>query len=143
MPASPSKRDEVAERRAKALRLRASGLSYEAIAQQCGHKTAAAACQDVTRALADRQALLKREAAFYVELELERIEGIQRQLELLLRQEQGADGKLRITDRMLRLSQRRAALLGLDAHGIQRPAQHEDELAKARRRRDEKLRRLG
>jgi hypothetical protein len=143
MPASAAKQNEVAQRRAKALRLRATGLGYEEIAQQCGLKTAAAACQDVTRALKDRKTLLEREAAYYVELEQERLDTLQRTLELAIRQTPDTDEKMKIVDRLMRLSQRRGTLLGFDARGVQRPAQYEDELAKARRRRDEKLRGLG
>lgn len=141
MPASAGKQAEVRARRARALRMKAAGATYESIAEACGHKSAAAACMDVTRALADQKTLLDREAVFFVVLEHERLETLQRTLELAMRQTQDTDAKLRIADRLLRLSARRASMHGFDANGVPRPVQAEDELAKARRRRDQKLRR--
>jgi 5-methylcytosine-specific restriction endonuclease McrA len=51
MPASKVQRAEVAERRAKAVALRAAGATWAEVAAACGHKTPAAAAQDVSRGL--------------------------------------------------------------------------------------------
>ena len=113
-------RADVAERRARALQLRAAGLSYQAIADQLGYSSRRAAAQDVTRALADRQGLLDTQSALFVSLELERLDSLERAVQGVMRQA-AADGErsivLRAADRLLRIAERRAALLGLDASG--------------------------
>lgn len=139
MPASATKREAVAARRAKALRLRAAGSSYEAIAEQCGLKSAAAACTDVQRALKDRQSLLDQEASWFLALEMERLETVQRTMELALRQAQDAQLQIQITDRLLRISARRAAMLGLDVTNGAAPPKPETKLDELKARRDRKL----
>ena len=113
-------RAEVAERRAKALQLRAAGLTYQAIADQLGYTSRRVAAQDVTRALQDRQGLLDTQATLFVSLELERLDSLERAVQTVMRQA-SADGErsivLRAADRLLRIAERRAALLGLDAGG--------------------------
>ena len=113
-------RAEVAERRAKALQLRAAGLTYQAIADQLGYTSRRVAAQDVTRALQDRQGLLDTQATLFVPLELERLDSLERAVQTVMRQA-SADGErsivLRAADRLLRIAERRAALLGLDAGG--------------------------
>lgn len=133
----------VTERRSKVLRLRASGLSYEAIAQQVGLPSANAAIKDASRALDDRQALLDREAARFIVLEMERLETLQRSMETLLRtaaMQQNQALVLAAVDRLLRISQRRARMLGLDADYGPRKPKPKTQLDELRERR---LRRRG
>jgi len=138
MPASASKMQQVRERRLKALRLRAAGATYEAIAKACGLKSAAAACVDVTRALADTKLLLDKEAAWYTVLEQERLDLMQRTIEDALRSAAGNPQlQMQLTDRLLRISQRRTRMLGLDAKEGQEQPQ-ESPLDELRRRRDRK-----
>jgi hypothetical protein len=120
VPASRSKQAEVAARRARALSLRAAGLTYQAIADELGHRSAQAACVDVSRALDARKGLLGGQADLFVTLELERLDSLERAVQTVLRQA-SADGDrsmvLRAADRLVRVSERRAKLLGLDAGG--------------------------
>lgn len=120
MPASQSKQAEVAERRARALQLRAAGMHYQAIASELGYRTRGAAAQDVTRALKDRQGLLDTQTALFATLELERLDSLERAVQTVMRQASAAGEPslvLRAADRLLRIAERRAALLGLDADG--------------------------
>lgn len=129
--------EEVRQRRLKALRLRAAGLSYEAVAEQCGHKSASAAAVDVRRALRDRKVFLDHEATLFRALEMERLETIQRTLETELRQAADTPQKLAVADRLLRLSARRQAVLGVDvaSGAAPRPANPFDELSRRRQQR--------
>jgi hypothetical protein len=106
----------VAERRAIALQLRAAGASYQQIADQLGHKSASNAVQDVTRALE----VLARQGrrtppGITLALELERLDTAERAVNQI-RANARADPELalRAVDRILRISDRRARLLGLD-----------------------------
>jgi hypothetical protein len=120
VPASRAKREEVAARRTRALQLRAAGVPYQAIADELGHTSKGAAAVDVTRALRDRQDLLDGQRDLFVTLELERLDSLERAVQAVLRQA-SADGEksivLRASDRLLRIAERRAKLLGLDAGG--------------------------
>ena len=148
-PKTSPRRVAVAERRAKATRLRAQGLTYQQIAAQLGYKTAANAIQDVQRYLASTA----REATDEVRaIEVQRLDQalvellqIQNEITKVLRKKHVVvshghivlddtgtpledDGValtalthlMAVIDRRIRIMERRAKLLGLDA-----PTKHE------------------
>ena len=98
-----------AECRARALELRKNGLTYEAIAQELGislqyaHKT-------VSQALAALEKANAEEARHVRTLELERLETL-----FLKAFTRARKGDLGAIDRVLRIMERKAKLLGLDA----------------------------
>jgi len=107
----------VAARRARALQLRAQGLTYAQIAADLGHRTASAACQDVTRALAARKGWLDEQAALFVTLEVERLDVALQRIEAVIAAAVAEGDQLmvlRAVDRQVRVSERRGRLLGLD-----------------------------
>jgi hypothetical protein len=129
MPASDREQRKVAARRAKVLELRAAGATFETIAEQCGHKTAAAAAQDFTRALGSRKEVLDSQVDLFLTLELERLDGLDRVVRASM-EEAGEAGEhllvLRCTDRLLRISEHRSNLLRLTrALPLGRPATDE------------------
>lgn len=121
-----------AERRAKALTLRVSGLTYEQIADQLGYAGRAAAYVDIERALTQRKRDQQAAADLAAPLELERLDTMERAAWAVLRRQhtlvsQGRvikddagrpmqdDGPtLDAIDRLLKIQVRRAKLLGLD-----------------------------
>jgi hypothetical protein len=131
------RRAQVAERRTRCIELRAEGKSWQQIADELGYKSRGAACQDARRALEDR---LKREDVAVDGLrtiELEQLDALQRKAwEVLERphltvsngkvvrvrnESTGQEITLRddgptlaAIDRLLRISERRARLLGMD-----------------------------
>lgn len=128
------RRVNVALRRAQALQLRADGLTHEEIAQQLNYKTRAALTQDLQRAML---AVVAEPAEEVRALELARLDMLwRRAMEVLVRQHVTVshgkvvqlngeplldDGPvLAAIDRLLRIQERRAKLLGLDA-----PTRHE------------------
>lgn len=117
MSASVRKQAQVAERRAKALAMRAAGATFQQIADNVeGYKSAGAACQDVQRALDARAAELSRTAANAVTLELERLDTIDRACNVVMNNAQSRNDPvlvLRAADRVMRISDRRAVLLAL------------------------------
>jgi len=139
---------EVAARRGRVLELRAAGLTYAQIAAQEGHRTAAAAVQDATRALQARKGVLYEQAGLFVALESERLDGLQRHVETVIAAAE-AEGDhlmvLRGVDRLVRVSERRGTLLGMDLARVRdkppaakpRAADDIDEIAarRAKRRR--------
>jgi hypothetical protein len=142
VPASRSKQEQVAARRQRALQLRAAGLTYQAISDELGYPGRGAAAQDVTRALKDRQGLLTAQAAVFVTLELERLDGLERAVQTVLRQASGEGEKslvLRASDRLLRIAERRAALLGLDVRSKAEQEASASPLDELRARREFKL----
>lgn len=139
VPASKEQQQKTAERRYRALRLRAQGASYEDIAKALGLASARAAAMDVLRALDDRQELLDRESARFIALEMERLETMSLSVErVIVRATNAQDDALILAanDRLLRISQRRARLLGLDREvtGKPQPQTDMDELRKRRER---------
>ena len=127
--ASP-RRIAVAERRGKALRLRAAGRTYDEITQALGYSTRSACIQDIQRALA---ATVAEPAAELRTLELERLDkALAVAFEVLTtrhlahsngrvvlhpetRQPLRDDGpRLNAIDRIVRVSESRRKLLGLD-----------------------------
>lgn len=123
------RRVAVAERRAKAVRLRAAGLGYEEIARQVGLKSADLARVDVHRALA---ALRTEPAEEMRALESERLDFLWRTVMQVLSRThyvvsngkvmhlngepmRDDDPALRAVAALLQIQQRRAKLHGLDA----------------------------
>jgi hypothetical protein len=95
---------------AQALELRKAGASYDQIAAQLGYAQKSGAHHAVKRALSS---VLKRRdetAEEMRELELERLDTIQLGIWAQARQ-----GNFQAIDRILRVMERRAAMLGLDA----------------------------
>lgn len=124
----------VAERRSEAIKMRRDGVRYEDIAAALGYNSRGAAVQDVQRALAT---MVSEPAEELRALELQRLDAMwQAALEVLVREHiTVSNGKvvtlngepikddgpvLNAIDRLLRIQERRAKLLGLDA-----PAKHE------------------
>ncbi len=106
---------EIAERRRKALDLRKAGASYDAIAQQLRLSGSGSAYKIVQAAL---KATYREPADDVRKLELERLDRLT--LALWSRAQQGETEAI---DRVLKLMDRRAKLLGLDA-----PAKSESEV---------------
>jgi len=146
MPASAREQAVVAERRARVLAMRAAGATFQQIAdQEPDLSSAAAACMDVKRALAARGADLAKLADHAITLELERLDGLERAAQMIMRQAVNGplpDPKLalRAIDRLQRISVSRRRLLGLDqaqrsGDGEERQAGFIDEIAARRDRR--------
>jgi hypothetical protein len=126
-PKTSPRRIAVAQRRAQALKLRLTGARYDDIAAQLGYSTRAAAIQDVQRALV---ASVHEPAEELRALEVQRLDMLwQTALRVLTRQHVTvSNGKvvhldgtpvkddgpiLAAIDRLLRIQERRAKLLGL------------------------------
>ncbi|OLT12278.1 hypothetical protein BJF78_24780 [Pseudonocardia sp. CNS-139] len=121
---------DTAERDAEACRLRSSGYTYAQIAAQIGYTDASNARRAVQRALAE---VVQEPAQELIQLELDRLDALARQAHAVLDREHlvasagrlvlGPDGLplrddmpvLAAVDRLLRIQERRARLLGLDA----------------------------
>jgi hypothetical protein len=101
------KRIAAAERQARAITLRKAGLGYAAIAQQCGYAGPSGAYAAVMTAL---RAVTREPAAELRDLELARLDELLQGLWLDARK-----GNVQKIDRVLKIMQRRADLLGLDA----------------------------
>jgi hypothetical protein len=143
MPADPLTQATVAARRAQVLTARAAGFTFDQIADTVAGVTGPKmAASDLKKALADTEALRVAggETAAASVLELARLDQLARAVEGVMRRAAAetddprqADRVLRAADRLLLISERRSALLGLDSAGQPRPAAAEDELAKRRR----------
>lgn len=107
--AQPGKAQEIAERRVKAFNLRKAGATYRDIAKQL-EVTHATIVQDIKAVMKELQKTQLEEAADYRSLELERLDAMQVQL-----WPQANKGNHGAVDRVLRIMERRAKLLGLDA----------------------------
>lgn len=107
--AHPGKAEAAAERRLKALQLRMAGASYRAIAGQL-NISLAQAHEDVQRELEGIAEKSQAEAAHVRTLELERLDAMTMAIWQQVRQ--GNQGAI---DRALRVMERRAKLLGIDA----------------------------
>lgn len=106
---------QTAEREREAIGLRAAGLSYDAIAEKVGYANRSLAYKAVIRVL-DRWRVETREDACVVrDLEVERLDSL-----LAGVWQRAAQGEPAAIDRVLKIMDRRARLLGLDA-----PAQHD------------------
>lgn len=112
-PSKTSKgRIDVAKRRAEALELRRAGLTFQDIADRLGYKHRSAAHKDVQRAL---EKLIFEPAQDVLALELSRLDALTQTLWAQARR-----GDLQAIDRIVKLMNRRAKYLGLDA-----PERHE------------------
>lgn len=100
---------EAQERRAKAVQLRRMGWSYTRIAAQLG-MTRSSVHKAVTKALTETQKALDLEADILRTQELERLDELQSYIWI-----EASKGNLKAVDRVLKVIERRARLLGLDA----------------------------
>ncbi len=104
---SQLKRVKAHDRQLMALKLRKAGITYEDIAAQLGYKSAVGAYHAVTAAL---RVTLQEPADEVRKLELERLDAM-----LLAIWQRVTKGDYGAIDRALRVIERRAKLLGLDA----------------------------
>ena len=111
MPRNRSKRDakrvSLAERRAKALQLRIGGATLDAIASTLGYAQRANAMRDIDKAI---DSITRPDALSLVKVEMERLDAMQLSIWL-----KAKAGDFNAIDRLLKIMQRRAKLLGLDA----------------------------
>ncbi|MCP4099159.1 MAG: hypothetical protein GY748_23295 [Planctomycetaceae bacterium] len=108
--ASPKgSRAKAAERRNQSLELRKAGASYRSIGRQLGI-SAPQAHRDVAKSIAELKKLGEENAQAVRELEVQRLDAM-----LLGLWPQARTGHQGSVDRVLRIMQRRASLLGLDA----------------------------
>jgi hypothetical protein len=145
VPASQIKQQEVAARRAKALAMRAAGATFSMIAKECKHKTPAAAAQDVARALKERQKLDEGQRPLSGVLEEERLDSVQRIVEVTLRRASTAqDGPLvlKAAGRLLDIGKRREQLGAVHA-AEEKPAPQVSPIDELLDRRDRKRAQLG
>lgn len=161
MTASRLKQAEVADRRRRLLAALASGMTVEQIASQDPSAEGSAwvatfagspgrVAQEARRALEAAAAADAEIADRYVTLELERLSAAERRVnQIMLRAVNAQDGNLalRAVDRIIRLGERRAALLNLDAGRDRRNPtgpvtdhDSDDDLAKRRAARRSKAR---
>jgi hypothetical protein len=98
---------EIAERRRRALDLRKAGATYDAIAREMGLSGSGAAFKIVKNAL---KATYREPAEDVRKLELERLDRL-----TLALWKRAQNGESEAIDRVLKLMDRRAKLLGLDA----------------------------
>lgn len=152
-------KDDIVRRQARLLSLRAAGLSLAQIARQEAEETGApprtaeAVAEDIQAALEERKAA-DGARGFQIALEVERLDAIQRIMETVLRGSQGgrcgACGRggdpglaIKASQTLLRIGERRANLVGLDAKYGTEPEKAPDKLDELRARRDAKMRDLG
>lgn len=109
-PPHPGEPERITARRVKALELRKTGMHYRAIAAACGVsvETAYADVQAELRALRDATVKTAEEVK---ELELRRCDQLLRDLH----SKKGNKGQARVATAIVRVMERRAKLLGLDA----------------------------
>lgn len=103
-----------AERRAKAVEYRKAGMSYTTIADRLGYNSRQAAHWNVHRALEEIADKTSEDARDMRTLECERLDSLQLQLWGNLRQPGSTGVDLQVVDRLLKIQERRAKLLGLD-----------------------------
>lgn len=139
MPASRAKRANTAKRRSEAIALRMAGQTFEQIAQTLGYPSRGAACQDITRALETAVVEQARSVEAYREEELQRLDALLAEAWGVLKRPHltvshgrviydDATGQpilddsptLSAIDRILKIQERKAKFLGLDA-----PQRHE------------------
>ena len=112
MPESETSARKVtgAERARQAVELRKAGASYDEIARQCGYRSRSGAYKAVSGALRDLVAKTSLAADELRELETIRLDALNDAL-----WSRALAGELPAIDRVIRLMERRAKLLGLDA----------------------------
>lgn len=152
--------EELSRRRARVLSLRAAGLSPAQIARQEAEETGdppRAASQitgDIRAAITERRESGDGERAMQIALEVERLDAVQRIMETVLRGSQGgrcnACGRggdpglaIKASQTLLRVGERRASLVGLDAKFGTEPTEPPNKLDELRAARDRKLRSMG
>ena len=99
---------KVAERRLQAIALRRSGLNYRDIGRHLG-VSRTQAYNDVMHALDELNKLTLEATKIHQTLELDRLDGLMAAI-----WEQAQEGSLAAVDRVLKIMDRRAKLLGLD-----------------------------
>lgn len=110
---NPPTRDVNAVQRVElAVKLRATKMTYEAIARQCGYSNASACRKAVMREL-DR-CVVKNVEALRSE-ELDSLERLEAECWKILYNKERERGQLFAVDRILAIKERRAKLVGLDA----------------------------
>lgn len=107
--ANPGNTEQIAERRVKAFDLRKKGKNYREIAKELSVSPATIVL-DVKAVMKELQKDQLREAADYKALELDRLETLQ-----AVMWNDAENGDQGAVDRVLRIMERRAKLLGLDA----------------------------
>jgi hypothetical protein len=106
----PAHQVPVTERRRAAVQLKIQGKSWQEIADLLGYDSKGSACGDVRRALENAVKALSIPLEEYRQLELDRLDVMQDALWPKV-----LEGDTRAIDTALRLMDRRARLLGLDA----------------------------
>lgn len=133
MGASKAQRAATAKRRAEAVAMRMSGATYDQIAEALGYASKAAAYVDISRALEASVAEQRRTVELYREEELQSLDVLLAEAWAILKRDHVTvshgriivddegnklldDGPtLQAIDRVLKIRERRAKLLGLDA----------------------------
>lgn len=119
MGLSKARQAEIAARRIEAIKMRTAGARWDDIAKSLGYDSRATAYNDVARALEDNRATLALGVEALREQELERLDLLQRKATVELESE--SEGTvLAAVDRLIKISESRRRLLGLDA-----PQKHE------------------
>lgn len=110
MATSKAQKAATAARRTQAIALRLAGADWTTIATALQYADRGAACKDVTRALEKYVAEQRVGLAELRELEVQRLDRLQRGL-----WSEAVSGNPKAIDAVLRIIDRRAKLLGLDA----------------------------
>lgn len=103
-------RAATAQRRTEAIRLRLAGTDWQAIADQLGYADRGAACKDVTRALEANLLAQRASGDELREMELMRLDSLQ-----AAAWPKAMQGDVRAIESCLKILDRRAKYLGLDA----------------------------
>jgi hypothetical protein len=115
MPANRAQQTVTAERRRAAVQLKIAGHTWQEIANALDYSSKGAACTDVRRALENAVKKLSIPLEAHRQLEMDRLDAMQNAL-----WDKVLEGDTKAIDTSLRLMDRRAKLLGLDA-----PQRHE------------------
>jgi hypothetical protein len=110
MPASKAQRAKTAERRAKAIAMLLAGVDYDTITQRLGYATRGAATKDVQRALEANRAAERESVEELRTVDLMRLDRLQAAVWT-----KALGGDPRVVETVLKILERRAKLLGLDA----------------------------
>lgn len=125
---------ERAARRAQATEMKKRGYTWTQVAEQLGYSTAAVAAQDVLKALHDANKLVREQIDGYRQLEIEKLDALERLMWAIVRKKHilAQHGRIMFdpqsgepmidqaplfmaADRLVKIHERRAKLLGLDA----------------------------
>jgi len=101
------RRIETAQRREKAMEMRCASHTYESIAKALGYHDRAHAYNDIQKAIAE---IGREPAEHLIRMELRRLDALVKAI-----WNEAVTGDLRAIDRVLRILERRANMLGLDA----------------------------